>query len=89
MGRSGTETTTPGDADFFADLKINLIYPCTETHVKKYSKQGVRFVTETPSASAQSSISGTSAAGWNSSSAMSYDPGVAAATTIDTRVANW
>lgn len=39
----------PGDAkDFFPDLKINLIYPCTETHVKKYSKQGVRFVTETP-----------------------------------------
>ncbi|KAM4056767.1 scavenger mRNA decapping enzyme c-term binding domain-containing protein [Hirsutella rhossiliensis] len=39
-----------GDADdgFFADLKINLIYPCTETHVKKYSKQGVRFVAETP-----------------------------------------
>lgn len=34
--------------DFFADLKINLIYPCTEAHVKKYSKQGVRFVTETP-----------------------------------------
>jgi m7GpppX diphosphatase len=30
------------------DLKINLIYPCTEQHVKKYSKQGVRMVTETP-----------------------------------------
>uniref|UniRef100_A0A0D2XW82 Uncharacterized protein n=1 Tax=Fusarium oxysporum (strain Fo5176) TaxID=660025 RepID=A0A0D2XW82_FUSOF len=42
MSRSGTETTKPDDADFFADLKINLIYPCTETHVKKYSKQGVR-----------------------------------------------
>ncbi|KND93119.1 m7GpppX diphosphatase [Tolypocladium ophioglossoides CBS 100239] len=37
-----------GDDDFFADLKINLIYPCTEAHVQKYSKQGVRFVTETP-----------------------------------------
>lgn len=37
-----------GELGFFADLKINLIYPCTETHVKKYSKQGVRFVTETP-----------------------------------------
>ncbi|KAH8900046.1 scavenger mRNA decapping enzyme [Thozetella sp. PMI_491] len=36
------------DSDDFADLKINLIYPCTEKHVKKYSKQGVRFVTETP-----------------------------------------
>lgn len=38
---------TNNDNDF-ADLKINLIYPCTEQHVKKYSKQGVRFVTETP-----------------------------------------
>ncbi|KAB5577842.1 HIT-like domain-containing protein [Coniochaeta sp. 2T2.1] len=36
------------EADSFADLKINLIYPCTEAHVKKYSKQGVRFVLETP-----------------------------------------
>ena len=34
--------------EFYADLKINLIYPCTEAHIKKYSKQGVRFVTETP-----------------------------------------
>ncbi|KAF1993704.1 scavenger mRNA decapping enzyme [Amniculicola lignicola CBS 123094] len=30
------------------DLKLNLIYPCTEQHVKKYSAQGVRVVTETP-----------------------------------------
>ncbi|KAF2083550.1 putative mRNA decapping hydrolase [Saccharata proteae CBS 121410] len=30
------------------DLKINLIYPCTEKHIKKYSQQGVRLVTETP-----------------------------------------
>lgn len=37
-----------GNALFVPDLKINLIYPCTEAHVKKYSKQGVRFVTETP-----------------------------------------
>jgi m7GpppX diphosphatase len=37
----------------FPDLKINLIYPCTETHVKKYSKQGVRMVTETPSVYAE------------------------------------
>lgn len=36
------------DGDEFADLKINLIYPCTEKHVKKYSKQGVRLVNETP-----------------------------------------
>jgi m7GpppX diphosphatase len=36
------------ESGFFADLKINLIYPCTDTHIKKYSKQPVRFVTETP-----------------------------------------
>lgn len=36
------------DQHEFADLKINLIYPCKEQHIKKYSKQGVRFVTETP-----------------------------------------
>ena len=36
------------NSDDFADLKINLIYPCTEKHIKKYSKQGVRLVTETP-----------------------------------------
>jgi m7GpppX diphosphatase len=42
---SGTEH---GRTDFVADLKINLICPCTETHIKKYSKQAVRLVTETP-----------------------------------------
>src|SRR5579871_5528389 len=31
-----------------SDLKINLIYPCTEKHIKKYSGQGLRVVTETP-----------------------------------------
>lgn len=30
------------------DHKINLIYPCTEKHIKKYSGQGLRVVTETP-----------------------------------------
>ncbi|KAK3047017.1 hypothetical protein LTR09_011531 [Extremus antarcticus] len=30
------------------DLKLNLIYPCTEKHVKKYSFQQMRSVTETP-----------------------------------------
>ncbi|KAK5118204.1 hypothetical protein LTR85_008184 [Meristemomyces frigidus] len=30
------------------DLKINLIWPCTEKHVKKYSFQRNRSVTETP-----------------------------------------
>ncbi|RAH55663.1 scavenger mRNA decapping enzyme [Aspergillus piperis CBS 112811] len=30
------------------DLKINLIWPCTESHIKKYSEQVIRMVTETP-----------------------------------------
>jgi m7GpppX diphosphatase len=30
------------------DLKLNLIWPCTEQHIKKYSSQPVRMVTETP-----------------------------------------
>ncbi|KAI9848044.1 MAG: hypothetical protein M1837_001146 [Sclerophora amabilis] len=30
------------------DLKINLIHPCTDAHIKKYSQQGFRMVTETP-----------------------------------------
>ncbi|PYI02553.1 scavenger mRNA decapping enzyme [Aspergillus sclerotiicarbonarius CBS 121057] len=29
------------------DLKLNLIWPCTEQHIKKYSEQVVRMVTET------------------------------------------
>ena len=35
------------------DLKLNLIYPCTETHVKKYSPQQARMVIETPQIYAQ------------------------------------
>lgn len=34
--------------DDFSDLKINLIYPCTPKHIAKYSRQLVRYVTETP-----------------------------------------
>ncbi|CAF9917166.1 MAG: hypothetical protein HETSPECPRED_003159 [Heterodermia speciosa] len=30
------------------DLKLNLIYPCTEQHIRKYSPQAVRLVTESP-----------------------------------------
>jgi m7GpppX diphosphatase len=30
------------------DLKVNLIYPCTEKHIKKYSQQLLRTVNETP-----------------------------------------
>ncbi|EPE35251.1 mRNA decapping enzyme DcpS N-terminal [Glarea lozoyensis ATCC 20868] len=29
------------------DLKVNLIYPCTAQHIKKYSSQGARLVCET------------------------------------------
>lgn len=34
--------------EIYEDLKINLIFPCTDSHIRKYSKQGVRTVTETP-----------------------------------------
>ncbi|PHH83653.1 hypothetical protein CDD82_5411 [Ophiocordyceps australis] len=34
--------------DFFADVKLNLIFPCTPAHVAKYSKQAVRLVVESP-----------------------------------------
>jgi m7GpppX diphosphatase len=30
------------------DIKLNLIYPCTDKHIKKYSFQQLRSVTETP-----------------------------------------
>ncbi|KAI9801788.1 MAG: hypothetical protein M1825_003160 [Sarcosagium campestre] len=36
------------DAISTPDVKVNLIHPCTEAHIKKYSRQGVRMVTETP-----------------------------------------
>lgn len=48
MARGGAVAPTDADADFFPDLKINLIYPCTESHVRKYSKQAARLVHETP-----------------------------------------
>ena len=42
LASSGTTTDAP------ADLKLNLIYPCTDKHLKKYSPQTARMVTETP-----------------------------------------
>lgn len=45
MASSGSSAE---EATQHEDLKINLIYPCNEKHVKKYSKQGARVVTETP-----------------------------------------
>ena len=46
LASSGTTTTTEIASP--PDLKLNLIYPCTEKHIKKYSPQEVRLVTETP-----------------------------------------
>ncbi|KKA26528.1 hypothetical protein TD95_005071 [Thielaviopsis punctulata] len=43
-----TPAATDTAVDFHPDLKINLIYPCTDAHIKKYSKQAVRYVVETP-----------------------------------------
>jgi len=40
---SGTEATAQPP-----DLKVNLIYPCTPKHIKKYSQQALRTVVETP-----------------------------------------
>lgn len=40
-----------GDGDkneFPPDLKLNLIWPCTAQHIKKYSTQALRMVMETP-----------------------------------------
>ncbi|KAI1648056.1 scavenger mRNA decapping enzyme [Daldinia loculata] len=45
---SGAPILKGNENDKFADLKISLICPCTEKHIKKHSKQGYRFVTETP-----------------------------------------
>lgn len=42
MASSGASATAP------ADLKLNLIWPCTEQHIRKYSSQVLRVVTETP-----------------------------------------
>ncbi|KAJ5990121.1 hypothetical protein N7499_010648 [Penicillium canescens] len=39
---------TNGTTNQTADLKLNLIWPCTASHIKKYSDQQLRMVTETP-----------------------------------------
>lgn len=36
------------DQEHASDLKLNLIWPCTEQHIKKYSDQALRMVTEAP-----------------------------------------
>lgn len=45
---SGGPVLESEEKDKFADLKLSLICPCTEKHIKKHSRQGYRFVTETP-----------------------------------------
>lgn len=34
--------------DDHPNIKVNLIWPCTESHIRKYATQKVRYVTETP-----------------------------------------
>jgi m7GpppX diphosphatase len=40
--------SNPSDDNPPPDYKLNLIYPCTEKHIKKYEQQRLRVVTETP-----------------------------------------
>lgn len=40
--------SSDGNGETQQDLKLNLIWPCTSQHIKKYSDQQVRMVTETP-----------------------------------------
>ena len=46
MASSGTASDEMKQSSH--DLKINLIWPCTQKHITKYSEQGFRNVTETP-----------------------------------------
>jgi m7GpppX diphosphatase len=46
--RTGSTLESIPPASTLPDLKINLIYPCTPQHIRKYSAQRVRMVTETP-----------------------------------------
>lgn len=48
LANSNPNFTGDNDSQPPPDFKLNLIYPCTEKHVKKYEKQGLRVVTETP-----------------------------------------
>lgn len=45
---SNNNSGEEGEDEISADLKINLIWPCTEEHIRKYSTQTLRMVTETP-----------------------------------------
>ena len=39
---------TEPDNEKRSEIKFTFIYPATETHIKKYSRQSLRMVTETP-----------------------------------------
>lgn len=45
---SSTGSDHGGQPDVPPDFKLNLLYPCSEKHIRKYSAQGLRIVTETP-----------------------------------------
>lgn len=45
---NSNSSAVEGDSQPPPDFKINLIYPCTAKHIKKYEKQGLRIVHETP-----------------------------------------
>ncbi|KIV93640.1 hypothetical protein PV10_04838 [Exophiala mesophila] len=47
IGTTLTSTTSSSPVPTIPDLKLNLIYPCTEQHIRKYSAQRVRQVKET------------------------------------------
>lgn len=48
LASSNGSSTTDGPSELHRDLKLNLIWPCTAQHIKKYSDQQLRMVTETP-----------------------------------------
>lgn len=48
LANSGNTNNDNENGDIPPDFKLNLIYPCTEKHIKKYSAQPLRVVTETP-----------------------------------------
>ncbi|KAI1082691.1 scavenger mRNA decapping enzyme [Whalleya microplaca] len=51
LGSGGPILTANGNNDGndrYADYKLSLICPCTAQHLKKHSRQGYRYVTETP-----------------------------------------
>lgn len=48
MANGSASGTKSASTNYQPDLKLNLISPCTDKHIKKYSPQTFRMVTETP-----------------------------------------